>query len=242
MRLAAHYSVVDDAAGWAEGYVPDFASELIERGFDRVGWIAMTNGSHREVSAVLTTPDRLALAFPLWVFGSPQLSLKTLLEDGTVVDTASKPSRFIMPLFRGKVHHPRAGHWVQPLASLSIDTALAKHNALVRGLCERRHTRVRSHNDIRLAAVVQNRLARVRAIRLLVSLALTVVPTMAIAPLLPWIFPEWLGLIVGALLSLLLLLWWSPYLARQLPLPRRRSAVELAGPAQDRETPGRLLQ
>lgn len=231
MWFEAKYQAVDDETGAAEGYLPDVGHDLLDAGFGFAGWIRLSGGGQSEISAALTTPDELAFAFPLWVFDAQQVTFKTLLEDGTIVDTATLPRQYIPPVLRGKVHHPRAGHVLNAVAMTSVEAMLASHEAAVAHWCELRGTRVRPHDDVALAVVIQNRLARIRIARFWGSLGVWLVMAMIAAVATVWVKPAWFAMSIHVALSLSALTWWAPALSARLPIPQRRSAAALAGPA-----------
>jgi hypothetical protein len=134
-------------------------SPLRERGFNIAGFLEQRSGQQRYVTVALVDPDRICFARPEDLFGRPHVSFKTLLEDGTIVDTRNTVRYAlldVLAIFSPYHHQPSAGYLTERLGRAPPETIWERHRERLREIVEARRTRVRPH-DMAVCTHAMNR-------------------------------------------------------------------------------------
>jgi hypothetical protein len=198
------------------------AERLRQAGFTTAGWVEDRLAGAGRVYEVLASPDRAALALPENLFGQPHVAFRTLLDDGTIVETAFARRGGIRLLPPPRVHHPWAGYELRR-APADVDRAFDAHRRHVEEVARRRGTAARPQDDLALYVAMGERTTRQLRVRQAVNAVALVAVAVAGQGVPALLGPEglalpaWAGapLLAGLILGVL---WLAP--GRWVPLPR----------------------
>ncbi|MEZ4227326.1 MAG: hypothetical protein R3B13_40690 [Polyangiaceae bacterium] len=227
----AAYQVVHEPVDTEEIYVSELACDLQRIGYDHAGFVRFRVGSATAEFPVQFTPDKLSFAFARDLFNRPHVALRTLAENGSVIETRTRPEtrQEHVWLLRPWQHHPRAGYHLESHApGTAIDVLQRRHRERVEAVCAQERTRVRPHTELDIALAILNRAWRLRTARTRLGVGIGICVGLSLLaagltayPLLLTINLVALPLSIGYL---------GPGLARLSPLPRRVPADDLVGP------------
>ncbi|MGC4114544.1 MAG: hypothetical protein QM765_08020 [Myxococcales bacterium] len=223
--------------------VPEILEPLGELRFDLAGYMEQRTGDHGYVTMVLTDPEALCFTRPEWLFGVPHASFKTMLEDGTIVDTRNTARRAFMdyvPLLSPYQHHPAAGYLLENVGRAPPEEVWTRHRERVKELVAQRRTRVRPH-DMALCTAIMNRSWALVSARSRVGVAVGLPCWLGLSLLAFHFLPIAAGIAELVLALPLSLIFIGGLVARRWPVPREPPSRVL-GVEADLAPDGKLLQ
>lgn len=214
----------------AADLVESVRGPLVGLGFKRIGFVEQVSSAGRHVSELLVDPSRMSFVKPETLAGRPHASFRTLLEDGTLVDTRNTHRYALLdhlPLLAPYQHHPAAGYLLENQGAAEPEALWARHAERVRQAIVSRRTRARPHNSMALCTATLNRTWRVNERRVDVGVRVGMTAWVAVLAVNAWLLGLWpaLGLALPLLPIVLVLVGGS--VARRVRIAR--------------QTPGKLV-
>lgn len=223
--------------------MPEVRASFEDLGFHRLGFFEWRSSSQElkgDVWEILASPSAKAFLELQRFRGRPVPSLRTVLDDGAIVETRIKPPRsFLSGLTWMSQDHPRAGFFYEAVKQATPAELFERHEARVQEVAEGRGVSPIAHDSMEVHARLVDRAMRVHRFRKTVTLALmlTCFPIAAVLAVLfvrgmlagkdldtPLTGPETLLLWLARLGCPLLANagpWVGPWIARRLPFPVR---------------------
>lgn len=180
----------------------------------------------------MKSPDGRTLASPQNLFGQQHLALQTLLDDGTVIETAYQRRGGVRVVPPPRVSHRAAGYDLRRVTR-NVRGAVLAHQQHIRDVKVERGASASAHDDIHVYMAINNRatnLLRVRMFFYPVAIPLLYAPLWALSSSFSLEeFPGWFWLVMqfGVLGGCL---WLNP--GRWFPM-RRVPRVELLAELRD---------
>lgn len=204
------------------------ADSLRAAGFETVGYVEDRISERSLVHEVMRSPDSTALAMPEDHFGQPFVVLRTLLDDGTMVETGSRPRGHRRLVPHTRVMHRAAGVEVR-LVGADADAVWPAHRRHVEDVRRKRGSPVGPHEDIALYSAMGERATKVMRVRMTATFAALVLVLLVVALVNADLFfdmPAWV--FFGSMYAVM---WVNP--GRWIPLrriPRDELLRATAGP------------
>jgi hypothetical protein len=151
------HDVSTDAAERARAKpVPELAVGFEALGFHSVGFYRMGEAPGY-VHEVLRSPDsRAFLTLEYDLRQKPRAELRTLLHDGTIVETSSSYSGLARLFRRARLHHPESAYLLEN-SGASPEELWRKHCARVEAIIRERNSTIPLHDSMRLHFALSSR-------------------------------------------------------------------------------------
>ena len=221
-------------------------SEILDRlgdlRFELAGYMEQRTGKKSFITMVLVDPEGLSFTRPEWLFELPHVSFKTLLEDGTLVDTrniARYPILDLLPLFAPYQHHPAAGYLLENMGREPPEEVWARHRTRVKEIMAERRTRVRPH-DMAMCTAAMNRSWAIASKRSAIGVSVGLPAWLSLSLLAFLCLPTGAAILETVLGLPLSLIFVGGFAARRWPYPPE-PPTRLLGVAADHDSEGRLL-
>ncbi len=194
-------------------HAPELREALVNLGFRRVGILEaripnfdprqvksqlagpdahiVTNAATEgEVNEILASPDRRAFAIVARYFGGPLISMQTVMEDGTIVETTMKPQRgpdanfssasmkkrgvstYVMSRLIGigagepprwpRQNSPQSGYHLELVETDDAETLWQRHQRNVQAISQTTDSGIRPHTALPLYLAINQRSHRIR--------------------------------------------------------------------------------
>ena len=143
--------------------VPALRAAYVTLGFRPLGFLAARSESQAQVVEVLASPDRSALAIPQLYAGRPFDVIRSILDDGTIVDTGAHATAF--PPSEAWLNHPASGYVRTRLHAGTPAEVWARHGATVAEVCTRRQTMPALHDHVDVYVTLCRRSSRITSSR-----------------------------------------------------------------------------
>jgi hypothetical protein len=154
------FEVVDVSADAGERSraktVPELAPGFAALGFQSVGFYRM-GSEPGSVHEVLRSPDsRAFLILEHDLQQRPRAELRTLLHDGTIVETSSGYSGLARLFRRARLHHPESAYLLET-SGASPERLWRRHTARVEAIARERGSTIPPHDSMRVHFALSSR-------------------------------------------------------------------------------------
>ncbi len=151
--------------------VPELAGDFEKLGFQSVGFYRMGRGEGY-VYEVWRSPDsRAFLTLEHDQRKKPRAEIRTMLNDGTIIDTSSHHSGLARLYRRSRIHHPESAYLMET-ASGSPETLWRKHSERVEAIVKERGSSLPPHDSMRTQFALASRSMVVSFVRRMKSRSL----------------------------------------------------------------------
>jgi len=148
--------------------VPELSVPFEKLGFQSVGFYRMGSGAGY-VHQVWRSPDsRAFLTLEHDQNHRPRAELRTLLHDGTIIDTSSNHSGLARMFRRSRIHHPESSYLMETSGG-SSEALWRKHSERVESILRQRGSTVPPHDSMRMQFALASRSMVVTFVRRLHS-------------------------------------------------------------------------
>jgi hypothetical protein len=136
--------------------VPELSGPFEKLGFQTVGFYRM-GSDPGHVNQVWRSPNsRAFLTLEHDQNNKPRAELRTLLHDGTVIDTSSHHSGLARLYRRARIHHPEASYLMETANALP-EALWRKHSERVDAICRERGSTIPPHDSMRMMFALASR-------------------------------------------------------------------------------------
>ena len=155
----------DESARRQAKTVPELASAFEALGFRSVGFYRIGRREPANIFEVWCSPDsRALLTMEYDQKHQARAELRTLLHDGTIVDTSSQHSGRARLFCRSRVHHPESGY-VMETSAAGPEALWRRHAERVEALARERQTSLPGHDSLRMHLALSARSYFLSAVR-----------------------------------------------------------------------------
>ncbi|MFP2904993.1 hypothetical protein ACLESD_08050 [Pyxidicoccus sp. 3LFB2] len=155
----------DEAARRQVKAVPELASAFEALGFRSIGFYRIGQSEPANIFEVWRSPDsRAVLTVEYDQNRRARAELRTLLHDGTIIDTSSGYSGRARLFCRSRVHHPESGYLMET-SNAAPEALWRRHAERVETLSRERQTSLPVHDTLRMHLALSGRSYFLSAVR-----------------------------------------------------------------------------
>jgi hypothetical protein len=164
--LELYQDVSDDARARKQAKaVPELSTAFEALGFRSVGFYRIGQREPANIFEVWRSPDSRALLTVEYDQNHrPRAELRSLLHDGTIVDTSSRHSGRARLFYRSRVHHPESGYLMET-SSGTPEALWRRHSERVDSIARELQTSPPVHDSLRMHLALSGRSYFLSALR-----------------------------------------------------------------------------